>query len=71
MLLERMALRCLDFKMFCTGHDLLQADCRANPLGGLKYISELPWERLVTPKEQLHRIMNEETFGDALLVPLA
>lgn len=40
-------------------------------LEGLKYTSQLVWECLVTPREQLQRIMNEKTFGAALLVLLA
>lgn len=40
-------------------------DCRADPLEGLKYISQLAWECLVIAKEQ-----QQKTFGASLLVLL-
>lgn len=54
--LKRSPFRCLVLKMFFPRRDHLGGDCRADPLEGLKYISQLAWECLVTPKEQLQRI---------------
>lgn len=53
--MKRCPFRCPALKMFCTRRNRLGGDCRADSLEGLKYVSQLAWECLVTLQEQLQR----------------